>query len=354
MKTLILGGRVMDPASGLNEERDLVIDDGRIAEIVPPGQSFAGDFERINASGLLVVPGLLDIHVHFREPGFEHKETIATGAASAVAGGFTTVVCMANTKPVNDNPETTRLMLDASKAADLARVFPVGTVTKGMVGDERTDMGALLAAGVVGFSDDGKCVMSAKIMYEALLEAKEHDAVITVHAIDDAMAGRAIMHEGEQSRKLGFKGVPAAAEDTMVARDCLLALHTGARVHIQHVSTRGAVEIVRWMKGQGAPVTAEAAPHHWLLTDKDVGDGDPNFKMAPPLREDADREAIIHGLADGTLDNIATDHAPHDAESKSKAFPDCANGIIGLETSFPLTWDLVRAGHISEMRALEL
>ncbi|MBZ0274350.1 dihydroorotase [bacterium] len=354
MKTIIRGGRVIDPVRDIDGVRDVIIDDdGRLAGVEPAADS-PRDVEVIDATGFLVLPGLIDLHVHLREPGFEQKETIATGARAAVAGGFTAVCCMANTNPVNDHVSVTRLILDRAREANLARVYPLGAVTRGLAGEVLAEMGELRDAGCVGFSDDGRCVMVSSVMRNALVYARTFDVPIAVHAIDETLAGRAVMHEGEHSMRLGLSGVPSAAEDFMVARDCVLARHAGARLHVQHVSTKGAVEIIRVAKGYGVRVTAEGTPHHFTLIDEDVGDYDTYFKMAPPLRSAEDREAVIEGLADGTLDAIATDHAPHESLVKDCEFENAANGIIGLETALPLSWDLVRAGRLSVRRCVEL
>ncbi|MCL4233682.1 MAG: dihydroorotase [Deltaproteobacteria bacterium] len=354
MRTLIANSRVIDPASGLDEPRDILIEDGRILDLVRPGETVADVAERIDATGRISTPGFVDLHVHLREPGYEQKETIATGCMAAVSGGFTSVCSMANTNPVNDHSSVTALILAKAKEANLARVFPMAAVTKGLAGESLTEMGELYEHGVVGFTDDGRCVMNAAVMRSALVYAKSFGVPVSVHAIDEHLAGDAPMHSGFHSMRLGLRGVPSAAEDTMVARDVVLSALTGARLHVQHISTKGAIEIVRMAKARGVPVTCEAAPHHFTLIDEDVGEYDTNFKMAPPLRGEVDREAVREALADGTIDAIATDHAPHEMLVKDCEFEKAANGIIGLETALSLTWDLVEAGVISEMRAIEL
>lgn len=353
MRVRISNARIIDPASGLNEKRDILVEDGVILDLIRPGESAAAQ-EVIDAEGCLAVPGFVDLHVHLREPGFEQKETILTGTMAAVSGGFTAVCCMANTQPVNDNSSVTALILAKAREAGLARVYPMAAVTKGLEGQSLTEMGELREAGAVGFTDDGKCVQNSVVMRNALIYAKSFDVPVAVHAIDEVMGGSGAMHAGFHAMQLGLPGVPRAAEDTMVARDVVLSKLTGARLHIQHLSTKGALEIVRIAKDRGIPVTCEAAPHHFTLLDTDVGDYDTNFKMAPPLRENEDREALLEGMADGTIDAIATDHAPHEKLVKDCEFEKAANGIIGLETALPLTWELVKRGILTEMRAIEM
>ncbi len=354
MKTIIRGGRVIDPASSVDKKADVVIEKDRILEISSPGKIAATNMKVIDAEGCLVLPGLIDLHAHLREPGFEQKETIATGCASAVSGGFTSVCCMANTNPVNDNSSVTGFILDKAQKAKSARIFPIACVTMGMGGDHLVEMGELSEYGVVAFSDDGNCIMSSSMMRNALIYAKKFRTPIAVHEIDEAIAGKGAMHKGFQSVRLGLPGVPSVAEDIMVARDAILSLDTGSRVHFLHVTTKGAVDIIRDYKSKGAPITAEATPHHFTLTDEDVGDYNTQCKMSPPLRSPRDRDAVIEGLKDGTIDAIATDHAPHEILAKDCEFANAANGIIGFETALPLTWNLVRQKIITARKAVEL
>jgi dihydroorotase len=350
----IEGGRVIDPANGVDGVRTVVVRDGRIAEVAERVER-PKDAVAIDARGRWVTPGFVDLHVHLREPGQEYKETVETGARAAVAGGFTAVCAMPNTVPPNDNASVTELILARAAAARLARVFPVGCISKGQKGEELAEFGELKAAGCVAFSDDGKPVMSAGLMRRALEYAKAFDLPLTVHEEDLGLVGKGVMHEGPWATRLGLKGIPAAAEDVMVLRDLALAELTGGRVHIAHLSTAGAVRAVRDAKARGLRVTAETTPHHLALTDEDVARSsyDPAFKMNPPLRSRADRDAVREGLADGTIDAIATDHAPHSAVEKDLEFDFAANGILGLETAFPVCLALVREGLLAERRLVE-
>jgi len=354
MKTVIRGGRFIDPSSDIDDLRDVVFEDDRVLGIESPGAEFPKGTEIIEADGCIVMPGLVDLHVHFREPGFEYKETIATGTHAAVAGGFVAVCCMANTNPVNDNVPVTNFILEKAREAGRARVYPMGAVTKGLRGETLSEMGELKNAGCVAFTDDGRCLMDPAIALNAMVYAMSFDAPIAVHALDERLAGDGAIHEGSYSTRLGLPGVPSVAEDAMVARDVVLAEAAGARLHIQHVTTKGAVGIIREAKARGMKLTAEATPHHFSLIDEDVGEYDTNFKMAPPLRSARDREAVIEGIADGTLDAVATDHAPHERLAKDCEFAKAANGIVGLETALTLTWNLVRQKAISAKRAVDL
>lgn len=348
----LVGGRVFDPASGLDAERTVIVRDGRIAGVERPGD-LPSDVEVIDVRGCWVTPGFVDLHVHLREPGQEHKETIATGAKSAVAGGFTTVVAMPNTRPPIDNAALVRFVKRKSDEAGLAKVLPSASITLGQKGEKICEYGELREAGAVCLTDDGLPVARSDVMRRALEYATMVDLPVMVHEEEPGLSG-GCMHEGSVSVKLGLRGIPAAAEDVMVLRDVVLAEMTGARLHIAHISTRGSVEAVRQAKAKGLMVTSEATPHHFTLVDSDVGNYDPNFKMAPPLREAADREAVIEGLADGTIDAIATDHAPHATVDKEVEFEKAANGVTGLETALGLTLKLVQAGRLSPMKAIEL
>jgi dihydroorotase len=302
-----------------------------------------------------VTPGFVDLHVHLREPGQEYKETVATGARAAVAGGFTRICAMPNTKPVNDNASVTELVLARAAAAGLARVHPVGCISRGQGGEDLAEYGELRAAGCVAVSDDGRPVVSSSLMRRALEYARAFGLVVAVHEEDPALVGKGVMHEGPTATRLGLKGIPAAAEDVMVVRDLALLELTGGRLHVQHVSTRGAVRAIRDAKRRGLRVTAEVTPHHLALTDEDVGASSysTDYKMNPPLRSADDVQACREGLADGTLDAIATDHAPHSAVEKDLEFDAALNGIIGLETAFPVCLELARKGAFPERRLVE-
>ena len=349
---LIRNGHIIDPANNVDEVGDVLIIDGKIAKV---GGTIAEDVNNvIDATDMTVTPGLIDMHVHLREPGFEHKETIATGTAAAAAGGFTSVVCMANTSPVTDSPEKIEHIYEISErnleqqTSPTANVFTVGSITKNLAGEELTDIRGMLSVGAVGVSDDGVTVMNSALMREALTLSVELDFPVMVHCEEHNLNAGAAMNLGETSRKLNLVGSPNAAEDIIVARDIMLAEMTGGHIHILHVSTAGAVELVRWGKQRGVNVTAEACPHHWILTDAEVEKQGTNAKMHPPLRTQRDIEAVLEGLADGTIDAIATDHAPHTPDEKALGMKDAPNGIIGLETCVPLVLTyLVDAGHLT-------
>ncbi|PLY03185.1 MAG: dihydroorotase [Desulfuromonas sp.] len=342
MNMLIQNGRVIDPANNIDDTLDILVKDGKIAEV---GKSLkAKSDETIDAGGLLVTPGLVDIHVHLRDPGLEYKEDIVSGTASAAAGGFTSIACMPNTKPVIDNKAVVTYILDKAANQGSANVFPVGTITKGSKGETLSEMGELKAEGCVAFSDDGGPVSDGEIMRRALEYAKPFNAAIVSHAEDLSIVAGGVMNDGPVAAELGLKGIPWVAEDAMVARDVMLAEFTGGRLHIAHISTRGAVEIVRQAKKRGVRVTTEATPHHFSLTDEAVRGYNTNAKMNPPLRSSDDMDAVRAGLADGTIDAIATDHAPHHIDEKNVEFAIAMNGIVGLETALPLTLQLVTDG----------
>jgi dihydroorotase len=345
-------GRVIDPGSDLDGERDVWLEDGEIRAVDEPG-AFRGnaDARRIDARGSWVVPGLVDLHCHLREPGYEYKETIATGTASAVAGGFTAVACMANTNPVNDSAAVTRFIIERAAAANLARVYPVGALSQGLKGESLAEIGEMRSAGIVAVSDDGKPVADAGLMRRALEYCTMFGLPIIDHAEDPGLACGGSMHEGWTSVRLGLRGIPAAAEEAMVSRDLLLAELTHGRLHIAHASTRGTVELVRAAKARGVRVTAEVTPHHFTLIDDAVADYDGNAKMNPPLRGGEDREALCRALADGTIDAIATDHAPHHRDEKTIEFEHAAFGIVGLETALPLSLRLIERG---DLRPIDL
>ena len=341
---LIKGALVVDPAQGLEAPRDLLIEKGKIAAIEPPG-TIPGEGRRvIEAQGLVLTPGLIDMHVHLREPGEEYKETIETGTRAAVQGGFTAVACMPNTQPVNDNASLTRFILDQARAANLARVHPVAAISMGSLGEQLSEYGDQKAAGAVAVSDDGKPVMNAMLMRRALEYARTFGLPVISHAEDLELRGEGVMHEGRVSLELGLRGIPAAAEEIMVFRDITLAALTGCPLHIAHVSTAGALELIRRAKAGRIPVTAETAPHYFSLTDAAVYGYDTNAKVNPPLRPAADVAAIKAGLKDGTLDAIASDHAPHTSLEKDLEFQAAAFGLIGLETSLGLSLKLVHDG----------
>jgi dihydroorotase len=350
----IEGGRVIDPASGTDGVRTVVVRDGKIAEVAERVER-PRDARAVDARGRWVTPGFLDLHVHLREPGQEYKETVATGTRAAVAGGFTAVCAMPNTNPVNDDTAVTELVLARAAAAGLARVYPVGAISKGSKGEELAEYGELKAAGCVALSDDGKPVMSASLMRRALEYAKAFGLPLTVHEEDLHLVGKGVMHEGAAATRLGLKGIPAAAEEVMILRDLALLELTGGRLHVAHLSTAGGVRAVRDAKRRGLRVTAEVTPHHLALTDEDVAASgySTDFKMNPPLRSAEDVRAVREALADGTIDAIATDHAPHSPVEKDVEYDAAANGIVGLETAFPVCLALARQGVLSEKRLVE-
>jgi len=344
MSLLVRQGRVIDPANSVDAVQDLLIADGKIERLGKNLTAPAGT-EVVDARGKVVCPGFIDIHVHLREPGYEYKETVQTGTRAAAAGGFTAVACMANTNPVNDNGAVTDYILARARVEGAVRVYPIGAVTKNLKGEELAELAELADAGCVAFSDDGKCVMNAGLYRRAMEYTLPFGVPVISHAEDATLCRGWAMNEGVVSTEIGLPGAPAAAEDVMVARDILLAELTGAHVHIAHVSTAGAVRLVRDGKSRGVRVTAEVTPHHLVLTEEAVRTYDPNTKMAPPLRSKRDVEALIEGLADGTIDCVATDHAPHALSEKEGEFDLAAFGIVGLETAVPLLLDrLVRPG----------
>jgi dihydroorotase len=342
MKILLKGGRVLDPVHNIDDTLDLLIEDGRIANISKNIE--AGGAETIDARGKLVVPGLIDIHVHLRDPGYEYKEDIVTGTRAAAAGGFTSVACMPNTNPVNDNKAVTLYILRKAAEEGCVNVFPVGSITKGLKGESLAEMGELKEAGCLAVSDDGRPVANGELMRRALEYARPFGLTVISHAEDISLVGEGVMNEGFVATELGLKGIPWVAEDAAVARDVMLAEFAGARLHVAHVSTRGAVEIVRAAKKRGVRVTCEATPHHFTLTDEAVRGYNTNAKMNPPLRSAEDVAAVRAGLADGTIDAIATDHAPHHIDEKNVEFNIALNGIVGLETALPLSLRLVEDG----------
>jgi dihydroorotase len=345
------GGHVIDPAAGEDAVRDVVVADGVLA-----GPDAADGAERIDASGLVIAPGLVDLHTHLREPGDEHKETVASGTRAAAVGGYTAVAAMANTSPVADNAAVVQAVRDLAAAAGLCDVFPMGAVTRGRAGDLLADLGEMAAAGVRMFSDDGTSVPTARLLRNALtyLRAFGDDLVIAEHAEDASLVEGGHMHEGMRSASLGLAGRPGEAEEIVVARDLALARATGGRLHLCHLSSARAVELVRRAKAEGIRVTAEVTPHHLTFTDEDLATYDANLKVNPPLRTAEDRAALREGLADGTIDAIATDHAPHAVEEKESEFDVAPPGTIGLETALPaVIAEVVAPGHVSLARAIE-
>jgi dihydroorotase len=355
MRLLIKGGYLIDPSQGLNAGRNLLVEDGRVAAIRKLDEDVPEGVEVFDATGLVVAPGFIDMHTHLREPGQEYKETIETGAAAAVAGGFTSVCAMPNTDPVNDSAAVTRFIIERAERARLANVFPIGAITKASGGAELAEMGEMKRAGIVAVSDDGRPVPSSGMMRRAMEYARGFDLTVVDHCEDRSLVAGGVMHEGRISLLLGLRGMPAAAEEMDAVRDCMLVELTGARVHLAHVSTRGAIEAVRRAKERGLEVTCEVAPHHFALTDETVEGYDTNTKMSPPLRSPEHVAAILEGLRDGTIDAIATDHAPHHADEKALEFDHAPFGITGLETGVALALDrLVHEGVIGLERLVEL
>ena len=343
----IRGGRLLDPATNRDEPGDLLVDDGRVAALGSFGP--VADALVIDAAGAWIAPGFVDLHVHLREPGQEYKEDIASGGRAAVAGGFTAVVCMANTHPVNDDPAVTEYILDRARQDSPARVYPVGAATRGLAGEVMTEMAALVDAGCVALSDDGKTIMDSGVMRRVLEYSRMARVPIVTHAEDRTLVRDGVVNEGPVSTRLGLPGNPATAEVVHVARDIMLAELAGAHLHVGHVSTAGAVAWIRQARERGIHVTAEVTPHHLTLTDEATLGYDTNTKMAPPLRSAADVAACRAGLVDGTIDAIATDHAPHAVHEKDVEFTAAPPGVIGLETAVPVTLDLVRTSELSPL-----
>ena len=343
MKILLTGGRMIDPSQEIDEPADLLIENGKIVK-TGKGQSAGSDAEVIDIGGMWLVPGLLDMHVHLREPGYEYKETVQTGSEAACAGGFTAVACMANTSPVNDNRSVTEFIRRKAADADMARVYPVAAVSRNLEGKTLAEFHDLKDAGAVAFSDDGKPVMNAGLMRTALEYASSLDMPVISHCEDAHLSAGGVMHEGYVSTELGFQGIPSLAEEAMIARDLLIAEYTGGHIHIAHVSSAGSVRLIREAKSRGVRVTAETTPHYFTLTDEIVRSFDTDTKVNPPLRTAADIEAIKKGLSDGTIDVIACDHAPHGSTDKEVEYEYAASGISGLETSLALSLSLVAQG----------
>jgi dihydroorotase len=344
-----LNARLLDPASGLDAPGGLLTDGKLIADFGPAvfDAGVPEDAEIVDCAGHCLAPGLVDMHVHLREPGHEHKETIATGSLSAAAGGVTSMACMPNTEPVIDDVALIEFIQRRARETSLVKVYPFGAVTQGLKGEQLTEMGLMAEAGAVGFSDDGLPVYDSMVMRRALAYGRTFGILISQHAEDLALSGSGCMAEGEIATRLGLAGIPEASETIVVERDIRLVELTGGRYHVAHISTAGAVDAVRRAKRRGLPVTCEAAPHHFTLTERAIADYRTFAKMAPPLRSEENRQAVIEGLKDGTIDAIATDHAPHDQESKRVPFAHAANGIVGLETLLPLALRLYHDGHMT-------
>jgi len=358
-RLLVAGGRVVDPSQGIDETADVLLEDREVARLderIEPGE-LGGEVEVVDASGLVVCPGLVDLHVHLREPGQEYKETVETGTRAAAAGGFTAVACMPNTVPPIDHRAVVESIVTEAERWGYARVHPVGAVSKGMAGESLAEIGEMVRAGAVAISDDGLPVAHAELMRRAFLYARHFGIPVTQHAEDLQITGDGVMHEGEWSTRLGLPGIAGVSEDVVVARDLILAAETGGRYHVAHLSTARSLELVREAKRRGVRVTCEVTPHHLVLTDRAVADTgfSTDTKMKPPLRSEADRAALVAGLADGTVDAIASDHAPHHRDEKDVEFSLAPFGILGLETTLSLCLDrLVHAGEIPLARLVEL
>lgn len=364
-KILIQGGHIIDPSQGINDIGDILIDGGKIVKIVRHATKEENNslinsrttalshYHTIDASGLYVLPGLVDMHTHLREPGFEHKETIKTGTIAAISGGFTSVCCMPNTNPVNDNKTVTEFILRTTYAEGECFVYPIGAITKGQKGEELAEMGMMREAGCMAFTDDGMPVMNSLMMRRALEYSKIFNVPIISHCEDIHLSESGLMNEGGIATVLGLRGMPAASEDVMVARDILLTELTGGRLHIAHVSTKGSVRLIREAKKRGINITAETCPHYFSITEKAVEGYNTNAKVNPPLRTERDVDAIKEGLQDGTLDVIATDHAPHHMDEKLQEFDKAPFGISGLETALSLSLGLVEQGVLDMSRLVE-
>jgi dihydroorotase len=338
---IIKGARVVSPKESIDKKLNIYVKDGKIVDLTEGEIKKGTSTEVYDATGLILTPGLIDMHVHLREPGYEYKETIESGTRAAANGGVTTVACMANTEPVNDNASVTKFIMEKADKAEFANVFPIGAMTRGVKGEELCEYGDMRDAGCIALSDDGKPVMNALMMRRVMEYAKTFDLLCISHAEDSNLAKDGQMNEGLTATALGLKGIPAAAEEIMIARDITLASLTGCKLHIAHISTKGSVDIIRDAKKRGIPVTCETAPHYFTLTDTDIKDYDTNFKVNPPIRGEEDKAAIIEGLKDGTIDVIASDHAPHHKDEKKVEFMYAAFGISGIETIVPLTLKLV-------------
>lgn len=351
MRYCIKGGEIIDPAGGFVGVGDLLIEDGKIVGV--SGELSVENCQIYDASGKMVFPGLIDLHTHLREPGREDEETIVSGAKAAVKGGFTGIACMANTDPVIDNAPLVEFVKKQAQAGGFAKVYPVGAITKGLKGEELAEMGAMAQAGAVAFSDDGKSVTNAAVFREALEYSTQFGLPLLLHEEDPNLAGNGVMHEGYWSTVLGLPGIPSVAEETMIARDILLAEYTGARVHFCHLSTAGGVRLLREAKQRGLKVSAEVTPHHFSLSEELLQSYNPNFRVSPPLRSASDLIALRDGLKDDTIDAIATDHAPHSLEEKHREFSLAPTGMIGLETALAVAWsELVLKGVLTKEKLI--
>lgn len=349
MNYLIRGGRIIDPENGRDQIGDLYLMEGKIAE--KPTE----DMQVIEAKGKIVVPGLIDLHSHLRDPGFTHKEDVYSGTAAAAAGGFTAVCCMPNTNPTISSPEVVKELIEKGKESKKARVLPIASISEGMNGEKLSNFTELAESGAVAFSDDGKPVLSDGVMRAALISAKARNFTVISHCESPVLTAGGAINEGKVSAELGLGGIPNSAEDIMIARDLVLAAETGAHIHIAHVSTAGGIDMIRTAKGKGVHVTCETCPHYFVLTEEAVKEHGANAKMSPPLRTERDRLAVLAGIADGTVDLIATDHAPHTAEEKEQGLAKAPNGIVGFETAFSLSLTyLVKSGIIPLSRLIEL
>ncbi|MBN1114609.1 MAG: dihydroorotase [Oligoflexia bacterium] len=355
MRILVANGTVVCPVQNINEKKDVIIENDIISSIEKPGSVPSAGFDRvIDASSMVVAPGLVDMHTHLREPGHEGAETIATGTRSAASGGFTSIAAMPNTNPVNDNPYVTSFIKTKAKEEGVIKVYPIGAITVNIDGKELAEIGEMHNAGIIAVSDDGNCVMDSYVMRKAMDYCKQFGLPVIDHCEDMNLKGQGVMNDGYYSMKLGLRGIPAVSEDIMVARDVALCHHTGCRTHIAHVSSKGSVRFIRDAKQDGIPVTAEVTPHHLFLTEEAVAGYNPSTKVNPPLRTDEDIEALIQGLKKGIIDVIATDHAPHSIEKKDIEFQLAKSGMIGFETALPLCLELVRKKHVKMPELIKL